>query len=445
MYTPFDKKFADICSEDLENLKNVHEGWYVDYKGSDISSKAYAKAIAAMANTYGGWIFVGIQEESKDNNVAGSFPGIAPDQIDIVSQKIRQSVKEHLNPTPFFELRVIESPEKTNSNSILFVSVPESNRAPIIHSDGRIYRRINDSSEPVPVNDRQVVDHLIKRVEKTEKYFSKWDDEDPILSKDEDELSYLRLLMVPDYWGDENLSLNCDASKLKEILNTPTKSISLNMEFDTIYSQSTGFICRSTNGNNPSALTPTLRIGPDLVNEFILPMNSSNMEFAPRFLNNYSNKDSLIDYLTQNDFKECRLLDVNNAFAALDAIFVIQKKLETHAGYSGKTYAKFKLCNVWRHIPLIDASPDELCWPDFGVPVIQSTDLSVWPGGSLDSFIETNLHKNETEDQPFISLSIYVYIKFLKALGFYVGTTTNFAELVSKLRNNIYKSPVKND
>lgn len=55
-YTPFDKSFSELQANDLLVLKKVHEGWYVDYKVAPLNTRSYAKAISAMANTYGGWI-----------------------------------------------------------------------------------------------------------------------------------------------------------------------------------------------------------------------------------------------------------------------------------------------------------------------------------------------------------------------------------------------------
>ena len=46
----------------------------MEYKSEAVPARALAKSLSAFANTYGGWLFVGVREESKDNAVAGSFP-----------------------------------------------------------------------------------------------------------------------------------------------------------------------------------------------------------------------------------------------------------------------------------------------------------------------------------------------------------------------------------
>ena len=65
-YSPFDKRIADLQPNDRAVLKSVSEGWYVDYKSRLIDARAMAKALSAIPNTYGGWLFIGVGEHSKD-------------------------------------------------------------------------------------------------------------------------------------------------------------------------------------------------------------------------------------------------------------------------------------------------------------------------------------------------------------------------------------------
>ena len=115
-----------------------------------------AKAISAFANTYGGWLFLGVDQLAPDNQVAASFPGIPENQLDTIQQR-RQSVTEHLNPTPHYETKIFRGPcskiELQEGKAIIAIEIPQSHTAPHIHKDGRIYRRVGDSSEPKPETD----------------------------------------------------------------------------------------------------------------------------------------------------------------------------------------------------------------------------------------------------------------------------------------------------
>lgn len=86
-YNPFDKSFDEIIPSDLAILFSVAEGWYVEYKQEVPNASAVAKSVTAFANTYGGWLFYGIAEKSKDDAVAGTFPGIACEDADGILQR----------------------------------------------------------------------------------------------------------------------------------------------------------------------------------------------------------------------------------------------------------------------------------------------------------------------------------------------------------------------
>ena len=101
-YSPFDKPITDLQPPDLAVLKSVSEGWYVDYKRDLIDARGMAKALSAFANTYGGWLFFGVSERSKDDPVADEFTGLSDRDVDVALQRLRQSAAGHLNPTPFF-------------------------------------------------------------------------------------------------------------------------------------------------------------------------------------------------------------------------------------------------------------------------------------------------------------------------------------------------------
>ena len=73
LYSLFAKPLADLNVADLSVLRYVPEGWYVEYKREVPSPKPLAKAVAAFANTYGGWLFLGIEESSEEPATAGAF------------------------------------------------------------------------------------------------------------------------------------------------------------------------------------------------------------------------------------------------------------------------------------------------------------------------------------------------------------------------------------
>ena len=112
LYRPFADNLQELPPEDLIRLRDVHEGWYAEYKGELIANRELAKSLSSFANQYGGWLFLGVAEDS-DENVAASFPGIPKSQVQNVLDSIRNSAKDLLNPPVFYNVREFEGPIDT--------------------------------------------------------------------------------------------------------------------------------------------------------------------------------------------------------------------------------------------------------------------------------------------------------------------------------------------
>ena len=61
-YSPFSKPLAEFPPEELNVLRDVSEGWFVDYKSEALSPRDFGKHLSAFANQFGGWLFVGVKE-----------------------------------------------------------------------------------------------------------------------------------------------------------------------------------------------------------------------------------------------------------------------------------------------------------------------------------------------------------------------------------------------
>ena len=97
-YTPFDVDLQEINETHLAGLREVAEGWYVEYKSEVPSPRVLAKSLSSFANRHGGWLFLGIQEDSADNTAA-SYPGISDSEVVSTLRRIRDAAKDLLQPT----------------------------------------------------------------------------------------------------------------------------------------------------------------------------------------------------------------------------------------------------------------------------------------------------------------------------------------------------------
>ena len=203
-YSPFSRSISELQTSDLAVLSEVHEGWHVEFKRDRVSPKSLAKAVSSFANTYGGWLFLGVEEQSSAPHTARSFPGIDNSEIDAAVKQVRQSLNQHLHPVPYFESTVLRGPDVdlglTVDRSIVVIHVPRSHSSPHIHSDGRIYMRVADSSEPQHLTDRHLLDQLWERGDSIREETRRWIDRDPEFSEAEAEYPFLRLMFSPDLW-----------------------------------------------------------------------------------------------------------------------------------------------------------------------------------------------------------------------------------------------------
>ena len=60
-FNPFKKKLHDVDESDLETLREVAEGWHVEYKSEKPNAKSISKSISSFANSHGGLYFIGLK------------------------------------------------------------------------------------------------------------------------------------------------------------------------------------------------------------------------------------------------------------------------------------------------------------------------------------------------------------------------------------------------
>lgn len=184
MFYPFGKSFIKVKEKDLELLKSVAEGWYVEYKKEKQNGKKIAKSISSFANSHGGIYFIGIEADGS-TNCAKEFIGVS-DSPDV----IRDSVRGNLQPFPYFETFSINL---SNEKKVLMAVISEGNNPPYIHSDGKIYRRQEAASDPISENNRYTIDELYRKALEFEKEIENFRAFDLTFCKGEENIPYLEI------------------------------------------------------------------------------------------------------------------------------------------------------------------------------------------------------------------------------------------------------------
>lgn len=125
----------------IENLKEMEENKYLDFKSSRIKASDLAQHFSAFANAEGGVLILGVNDKTRELE-GTNF--ITKDKFnDFLS-----SYKEYCSPMPKVEVEILEfiNKESKKDKIILFHIMPETERV-IRTNNGTTYLRIADRSK----------------------------------------------------------------------------------------------------------------------------------------------------------------------------------------------------------------------------------------------------------------------------------------------------------
>lgn len=204
-YAVFEKELKAVGPDDLVRLRDVPEGWFVEYKSQLSDVRSAAKSLSAFANSYGGWLFYGIAEKPGGSRTAGSFLGIPSADVPAIEQGLQRAASQHVSPTPYYSHRVFFGPIDAiglgPDRAIIVVHAPMGRNAPYVHSSGRIYRRLAEASDPAVETDRHLLDLLWARGRESRRRFAKLVKTKPKLAAYESGGTFLKIWLFPDPWG----------------------------------------------------------------------------------------------------------------------------------------------------------------------------------------------------------------------------------------------------
>jgi hypothetical protein len=426
-FNPFSKGIGDIEPADLAVLRDVTEGWYVEYKREVSNAGAVAKSISALANTYGGWIFYGVAEKSKDEAVAGEFPGIPRQEADALLQRIRQSAANHLQPTPYFETKALFGPAPDiglpEDRCVVVVRVPWGPDAPFIHKDGRIYRRVADGSEPRHETDRYILDQLAARSSKITDHFAEWTSQGLETSEAEGDVAHVRIFLIADFWGDHEPVEDVPIGKIREIMRDTSGDFALS--FDNVYRTTGAYVCRQAQMNDPQSLTLTWTLRTDFCSEIVIPLpkfRGGNLASLHALFRGYDHADRFIRLCRQQHYKDPTVIDLNLLMIILMALARKHLALAKQFGWTEKMSVKVRIAGVWRTIPFFDAPHVLDEYEQHGLALNLRDEASVHPGKSHHSYFNLAAPEAEgTEQSNVIWTAISLFVPIARALGVSMG------------------------
>lgn len=389
-YKPFKEELSALKGPELATLKEVSEGWFVDYKVEPPKAKNLAKHLAAFANGHGGWLFIGVQEDARGGMTAGSFPGIPSGSVDSALGQLREASSAHVSPQVFFEQKVIHGPVSEiglqSDRAVIIVGIPEGTSPPYVHSSGQIYLRVGDQSAPKPQTDRGVLDLLWQRGERTRDRLRDFLTNLPQLSEAEKTgpaRAYVYFLHSPDFSGDLLSLAFCDFA---EVMSAGGSGQAFSAPFDNVFTTTDGYLARQTKGNDPLLAGLSFRWWYD--GRAVAHIPISVYEFGEANLQLDPMQKEFLGIIRDHGYQYGRVAELSVFATALAATMDKYLLLLEKAGVTGAFFGKVRLCGTWRLIPFINLRPYLEATKKYGFPVIQEGSMYCPPDTSKESLVE---------------------------------------------------------
>lgn len=128
-----DREWNDLTIEDVEKtISDQEESFFFEFKEDGVETKKLSEEISAFANTYGGYIFMGVSDEKV---ITGCKKWN--------EQKIHTIIHDSLSPIPNFDVKKFMTKDLKN---IFVIKIEQGTTPPYITSKGKIYERLSSGS-----------------------------------------------------------------------------------------------------------------------------------------------------------------------------------------------------------------------------------------------------------------------------------------------------------
>lgn len=391
-YNPFNGKNIDsINRKDLDLLieNEVTEGFFVEYKSQFQSSQKIAKSIASLANTYGGWYIVGVKEIKR---IASEICGYSSSAMADASTLVRQAVSLNVHPVPLYFIKEIGiEPDRC----VLIVYVPREQNTPFVCSNGVIYRRNQDSSEPIPEKDRYALDRLVEIGHDRDHEFSRFCLDNRGECSAESEFPRIAVYILPSPSGSVENALIRKGEKtaINRVLELANSTLSFGKyrnlpqpigEVSTKYSElqiGLGSIhLRQYSPDyeqrmyNPTECIVSSNGG--LKYFSYLPQLGPLSEYCWSEFETDGMSDTILKLTEKIGTLPLTVLDIKTIWNLIHWVTSFHRELFREEWYHG-VYVKLIIENVWRTVPMIDSIGFKNHIEQYGIPVIYERRIEI--------------------------------------------------------------------
>ena len=156
------KEWDDVQLDDIIDIvkaPEMEESFFYEFKDDRVQPKKLVEEISAFANTFGGYIFIGISDEKE---IKGCF--------EWDEQRIHTTIHDSITPVPLFDVKKIVFKD----NKIIYIlRIEQGPEPPYITIQGKIYERLSSGSFPIKESSKlsqiylkreQLIDRLEKKI-----------------------------------------------------------------------------------------------------------------------------------------------------------------------------------------------------------------------------------------------------------------------------------------
>ena len=217
----------------------------------------------------------------------------------------------------------------------------------------------------------------------------------PEVSNVKQEQCYIHLSIMSDPYETLGHQYSAGFSKFSELMRQRS------LPFNNIYPKSGGYLARQIRTDSPSHRVLTWEFSRRCHSFVTFPVPLSYAGHSGSDLPTNSIFDCFNLKLIETGFHGCSILNLDSTLAAVVAIIRRHRRLASQANIKGPFYVKAYLQNIWNAVPFIDLPVFLDHVSEFGIPLIEHTDLLVPNGTSLDTFIV--LPESDAPESEFIS------------------------------------------
>lgn len=416
-FTPIKSNLETWAGTQLEILKNIGEGLYIEYKRDPLQGPDIAKQLAAFANESGGWLFFGIEEKGTERK-AETFTGINNKNIPSLIDRVRDVATQAIQPPIDFEFKVIEGPvpeiQLERDFSILIIGIPQGLNTPYIYA-GKIYRRIADKSEPKAETDYNIIYRLWQRREKSRKDLENFTSNLPLLPEKQKNNTWIHIFLITDLFLDE-----CHNLKFSDFVKIMRPEVELehgSIRMDNFFSTKDGFICRQVLDNNPFYFLLSFRWWHNGNARISIPVNIYGIDSNNNHTNSYKFFKEFISLAKAQGFSDIRIGDFSyflgvivnlcNQYLEINKLILNKKPIQGRIIISNS----LRLSPFINNKKLIDNSYN------YGIPVVEDNDIYIPHKVDFNNLINYEVFARDLPEPKCVSLGILILLIILKSMG----------------------------